>query len=381
MIQSIVRADSYDQTAMNAAVERHFAALHIEELIRPGLRVAIKPNLVGARRIEAAATTHPALVRAVALWFRARGVEDIVICDSPGGLYALSPLEGVYSATGMKTLEDVARLNRNTGFESVKTPKGCAQAAFNIISPLAEADLIVNIAKLKTHSMMLLSAGIKNLFGSIPGLQKPEMHYRHPDPEDFAAMLLELARTVSPVVTLIDAIDCMEGDGPTGGTVRRLGMTLAARDLFTQDTFCARLMGIDPDEVAMLRLARTQGLIDETIELIGDDPITAQLPFVRPRAAEVDFTSRLPAPLRRPARALLRRLLTPYPRLDEKKCIGYGKCAESCPPHTITVSGGKAHFTTAGCISCFCCQEMCPAKAIGVHKSVSRLISGRERHS
>ena len=288
MIESIVRCDNYDQDALNAAVERHFAALRAEELIRPDMRVVIKPNLVGARRPETAATTHPNLVRAVAVWLRARGVTNIVICDSPGGLYAVSPLQNIYAATGMKALSDVAELNADVSFQTVKAAGGGAIPSFNIVTPIAAADLVINIAKLKTHSMTLLSAGVKNLFGCVPGLQKPELHYRHPDIEDFSNMLVTLARTVSPALTLIDAIDGMEGDGPTGGTVRHLGLTLAARDLFTQDWFACSLIGIDPERVAMLRRAKELGLIDERVEIAGDQPIYAEPPFRQPRAAGVD---------------------------------------------------------------------------------------------
>lgn len=374
MIESIVRCDNYDQDALNAAVERHFAALNVEALLRPDMRVVIKPNLVGARRPEAAATTHPNLVRAVAVWLHARGVQSVVICDSPGGLYAVAPLQNIYAVTGMKALSDVAELNADVSFQTVRTKGGGAIPSFNIVTPIATADLVINIAKLKTHSMTLLSAGVKNLFGCVPGLQKPELHYRHPDIEDFSNMLVELARTVSPALTLIDAIDGMEGDGPTGGTVRHLGLTLAARDLFTQDWFACSLIGIEPERVAMLRRAKALGLIDERVEIAGDEPIYAEPPFKQPRATGVDFTGRLPEPLKKPLRAVLGRLLKPYPKLDVKKCVGCGKCAESCPPKIIVIADRRAHFTRRGCISCFCCQEMCPAKAIGVKRSLSRLI-------
>lgn len=376
MIQSVVRADSYDQAAMNEAVCRHFDALNIEDIIKPGMRVAIKPNLVGARRPDTAATTHPNLVRAVILWLRARGISDITVCDSPGGAYTPQHLDSVYRATGMAELADVACLNRDTGFVSVKAAEG--GTAFNIINPIAQADLVINIAKLKTHSMTLLSAGIKNLFGCIPGLQKPEMHYRHPEVNGFSDMLVSLARTVSPAVTLIDAVECMEGDGPTGGTVRHMGLTLAARDLFTQDALAARMMGIEPNEVAMLRVVQAQGLMDNEVIWAGDEPIYAQPPFKRPRASGVDFTGHVPRILQKPARAVMERLLKPYPRVDAKRCIGCGKCAESCPAHIIVLENKKAHFTRKGCISCFCCQEMCPVKAIGIQRRISALLSGRE---
>ncbi len=375
-VQSVVRCETYDQTAVNEAVARHFEALDVRGLLHPGVRVLIKPNLVAGRRPETAATTHPALVRAAALWLRERGVEHIALADSPGGLYALSALEPIYSVTGMKALGDVVSLNRDTGFQKRACPAGFENTSFNLINPVCEADLIINIAKLKTHAMTRLSAGVKNLFGCVPGLQKPELHYRHPDIEGFSEMLAELARLVSPQVTLLDAIDCMEGDGPTGGTVRHLGLTLASRDVFAQDWFAAGLVGIEPDSVGMLVKAKARGWFDpEAIELVGDEPVRAEPPFRLPQTASVDFTGSLPAFLRAPARKVMGRLLKPLPKVDPKKCVGCGRCAESCPPHIIVIENRKAKFTAKGCISCFCCQEMCPAHAI----SVKRIFGGRMR--
>ncbi|MBO4298754.1 MAG: DUF362 domain-containing protein [Clostridia bacterium] len=373
-IQSVVRCESYDQSVMNETVARHFEALKVAELLSPGTRALIKPNLIAARKPESAATTHPALIRAVALWLRERGVESIALADSPGGLYTPSILETVYAASGMKALGDVVELNRDTGFQTRACPPDFENASFNLINPVCQADLIIDIAKLKTHSMTRLSAGVKNLFGCIPGLQKPELHYKHPNIAGFSNMLIELAKLVAPQVTLIDAVDCMEGDGPTGGTVRRLGLTLASRDVFAQDWFAATLMGIDPESVGMLARAKARGWLDpDAIELTGDAPVYADPPFILPETTSVDFTGFLPAFLRAPARKALGRLLKPLPKVDPKKCVGCGRCAESCPAHIIRIENHKAKFTAKGCISCFCCQEMCPAHAI----SVKRIFGGR----
>ncbi len=375
-VQSVVRCETYDQSLMNEAVARHFAALKVEELLFPGARVLIKPNLIVPRKPESAATTHPAFVRAVALWLRERGVERIVLADSPGGLYTPAMLDAVYAASGMKALGDAAALNRDTGFQMRACPAGFENASFNLINPVCEADVIIDMAKLKTHAMTRLSAGVKNLFGCVPGLQKPELHYKHPNIEDFSNMLDELAKLVAPQVTLIDAVDCMEGDGPTGGTVRHLGVTLASRDVFAQDWFAATLAGIDPESVVMLARAKARGWLDpDAIEPVGDAPVYADPPFILPKTTSVDFTGFLPGFLRAPARKVMGRLLKPLPKVDPKKCVGCGRCAESCPAHIIRIENRKAKFTPKGCISCFCCQEMCPAHAI----SVKRLFGGKGR--
>ncbi|MBR7081362.1 MAG: DUF362 domain-containing protein [Oscillospiraceae bacterium] len=367
---SVLKNDAYAPDELYASVSAHFETLGIGELISPDMRVAVKPNLLAARRPEAVATTHPELVAAVVKWLQQNGVSDITVADSPAGPYTPSALKGVYSACGYTRLDGSVRLNYDCGFGEVVCAPGFRTRAFNIIDPIRNADFIINVCKLKTHAMTGISAGIKNLFGVIPGLQKPEMHYRNPDPDDFAGMLIDLAETVSPGVTLIDAIDCMEGNGPGGGTPKHVGLTLASRDVFSLDKHAAMLMGIDPDSVPMLRIAKERGLIDAPAEIYGFDALPCADPFVPPDTKSLDFTGYLPRFMRRGAAIVMDKLIRPIPRVDAAKCIGCGKCAESCPQHIISMGTGKASISRKGCISCFCCQEMCPARAIIVKRKI-----------
>lgn len=366
---SVCRTERYEDALLDAAIHRHFEHIRAEELIRPGMRVLIKPNLVAARRPETAATTHPALVRALVKKLKDMGVDRIVIADSPGGLYTASALSQVYAASGMKEMSELAELNYNTGWKQVFCPQGFENHWFNLIEPVLEADVVINVAKLKTHSMTMLSAGVKNLFGCVPGLQKPELHYRHPELEGFSGMLAELAKLVAPAITLLDAVDCMEGNGPTGGSPRHMGLTLAARNPFEQDAFAASLMGMEPQEIPMLRIARERGWYrPEELALMGDDVQPADPPFRAPDSAGVDFTDILPPFLRGAAAKTLRRIFRVVPVVNRTKCVGCGKCVESCPPHIAKIENGKAVFPRKGCISCLCCQEMCPAHAISVRR-------------
>ena len=152
----------------------------------------------------------------------------------------------------------VQNWNMDFSAQTVNCPAGFKNpCSFHLITPIVLT--IINICKLKTHAMTGYSGGIKNLFGTIPGLEKPQMHYRWPEIEDFSNMLLELAQTVAPQLTVIDAIDAMEGNGPTGGTSHPLHMLLAAKDFYTQDCFAAKLMGLEPTEIVMLRQALEKG--------------------------------------------------------------------------------------------------------------------------
>lgn len=369
MIQTVYRVSEYREELVDSAVEKALDALSVAEELKPDMRVVLKPNFVMAKEPEAAATTHPAVIAAVVRYLRRHGVQDITLAESSGGLYNAEHMRTLYRVCGVSGLD--CRLNMDFSAKTVVCREGFANHSFHLITPIAEADYIINLCKLKTHSMTGYSGGIKNLFGTIPGLEKPQMHYRWPEIEGFSRMLLELAQTVSPQITVIDAIDAMEGNGPTGGTVHPLHMLLAARDLYTQDYFAAGLMQLDPMEIVMIRQAVEQGLAKpEELTLVGDPLPDGLTPFRKPDTQTLDFSARMPVFLQRPFRAVMGKLFRSYPLLNREKCVGCGKCAESCPAHVIEIKERKAKFKKKGCISCFCCQEMCPMKAIEVRRAI-----------
>lgn len=371
MIQTLHIVPEYDEELIYTAVCSFMEELSIADDLRPGLKVVLKPNMVMARGTEIPATTHPLVVKCVARWLRAQGVTDITLAESSGGLYNAEHMKTVYSVCGMKQLEPLVKLNTDFSAKTVNCPSGFANHSFHIITPIVEADYIINICKLKTHAMTGYSGGIKNLFGVIPGLEKPQMHYRWPQLEDFSRMLVELSQIVKPQLTIVDAIDAMEGNGPTGGTSHPLHMLLAARDLYTQDYFAAKLMGLEPSDIVMLRQSTEKGLIKpEEITLMGDAVPENLVPFQKPDTQRLDFTGSVPGFLQKPFTFLAAKVLKSYPQLDREKCVGCGKCAESCPAHIIQIKNKKAVFKKRGCISCFCCQEMCPMKAISVKKAL-----------
>ena len=353
---SIQRTERYDANLLDRAVAAHFEALNVAKDLTPGMKVLIKPNLLTGRDPAMAVTSHPALLRAVANWLRAHGIEHITLADSPGGLYTPASLRKVYAACKLTQLSDVLTLNEDCTHGE--------KNGFNLLTPVLEADYIINCCKLKTHGLTVMSAGVKNLFGCIPGLQKPEWHAKRSTLEGFSEMLIDLCETVKPNLTLVDAIDCMEGNGPGGGTVRYMGYTLCSRSPYAVDEVGAQLMAL-PDRMApVIQAARKRSLPSGTIALEGDALIPASPAFKLPDA--IIGKERLLS-----FHGLFHHFFgrkRSYPKLIPNRCVGCGKCAESCPEHLIEIVDRKAVIQRKGCISSFCCQEMCPAHAIDVTK-------------
>lgn len=365
-----LKADSYQYETIKAAVDRHFALLGLDTLIQPGMRIVLKPNLLMKRAPEEATTTHPTLIAAIAEHLLGLGAGPVIIAESPGGLYNKTQLTGIYNATGMTEYSQRYgfALNDDFGYAEVPFPKGESCKAFNIITPLIQADLIISVAKLKTHGMTGLSGAVKNMFGSVPGLQKPELHYRFPDKMQFCNMLVDLWECVHPAITFVDAVEAMEGNGPSGGSGRKTGRIFCSTDPYALDLTLAHFIDMPTGQIPVLQNAIRRGLCPasfEQVTLLGDG-VSPIRDFQKPRQKNIDFLDYLPQWLQRPAKKAADHLLTPRPVVRVRDCVGCGKCAESCPQKIIRVENRKAKIDGKDCIRCYCCHEMCPVKAIDI---------------
>lgn len=361
----------YDDAQALNAVEKIFAACACTKTLGASTKVLLKPNLLAKHAPDAAVTTHPCIVKAVITALRARGVQDITLADSSGGVYNAAMISAVYKASGLAAVCEQQGVHLYTDCRAGAVAcEGALVHSFNIIEPAQDADFIIDLCKLKTHAMTGLTCAVKNMFGVIPGLQKAELHMRFPQKEHFGDMLVDLCECVRPSLVIVDGVVGMEGDGPSGGSPREVGLVFGGENPYSVDLFAARLIGIDPMRVPYLARAYARGLCENTFDAaLCAEPLPApvadyQLPSSY-EALETDFATRFPKPLQGFA-TWGRRLIAPHPHINTKKCIGCGKCAEICPASVITVTDKKAHIAPRACIRCFCCHEMCPVKAIDI---------------
>jgi uncharacterized protein (DUF362 family)/Pyruvate/2-oxoacid:ferredoxin oxidoreductase delta subunit len=368
---SVLGCKNYDIDVLDGIIESHFKALDPDGiLIKKGDNVAIKPNLLLKRNPNEATTTHPEFIAAIIRAVKRRGGVPI-IAESPGGPYNRYNLKSVYAGCGIEAIaqREGAQLNYDVGFTEVVSEDAKVCHSLNIIDPILRADVVISAAKLKTHAMMNYSGAVKNLFGVIPGLMKPEFHYRFPKKEDFANMLVDICERVKPAISFIDGIEGMEGNGPSGGTKRFVGVTLAGLNPHSLDLLASRLVGFTPQEVPTLGAAIERELCPKdisTLEIVGERAERFLVSFVKPESMGIDILAKLPAFLRKP----LTNALTPKPVILKPTCIGCGKCAESCPQKTISIANKKAVINYSKCIRCYCCHEMCPEKSIAIKKSL-----------
>ena len=367
---SCLHVDEYESERLYDAVKLQFEQLNLYGLIHRGQKIVIKPNLLMRRKPQQFTTTHPAVVEAVIRVLQDCGADQITIADSPGGPYTKALLSSVYGVTGMA---DVAKrrgvsVNTAVGYQTKRAgEKSVACSEFDVIDPICEADLIIDICKLKTHGMVGLSGAVKNMFGSVPGLMKPELHFRFPDENDFCNMLIDLCETVRPRICFVDAIDAMQGDGPSGGSLIHTGMLIAGTNPYDIDLVLCKIASLDPKKILTVKHAVSRGLSSENVDkvtVLGDE-VKIFEDFVPPANHGVDFKRKLPFWI---PKGIVRHFES-RPFVISKNCIGCGKCAESCPAHTIYIVNRKAKINNNKCIKCYCCHEMCPVNTIIIKRS------------
>lgn len=340
------------------------------KFIKPGDNVVIKPNFVSKKKPEEAVTTNPEFLNAVIVLAEKAG-GNVTIAESPGGPYNTAALKGVYSVCGAdEAIKGTnAKLNFDTSFTEVHYPEGKTVKTIPIINPILNADVIISLPKLKTHAMTSYTGAVKNLFGVIPGTYKAELHFRLDERKAFCSMLVDLCECVKPTLSIMDAVWGMEGNGPTAGVNRHIGLVMAAENPHALDIASCFLIDYKPDEVDTVREGIERGLtVDnaEKLEVVGEQlKGLVMKDFLKP---ESHFNLLKLISLPDSINAYLVNALASKPKTDYNICVSCGECARCCPPKAIDMSSGKPVIDEKTCIRCFCCQELCPKKAVKIKR-------------
>ena len=376
----IAKCPNYDRPSVEAALHESLQAFSRDnDLIAPGQKVVLKANLLQAQPPEKAVTTHPTLVAAVARWVRKAGATPI-IADSPGGLFTARTLRRVYQVTGMMRAaeEGGAALNYDVGSVLLPCPEGLMIKMVDSIRVVAEADAIISLPKLKTHSLTYFTGATKNLFGTVPGVSKAGYHTKLPTADKFSEMLIDILSCHKPVLTIMDAVVGMEGNGPSGGDPRYIGLLLTSTDGVALDVVATSVVGISPLSVPPIAAAARRGLTTghvEDIEVLGNCVDAVKVTgFKKPRTGSMDL-HKLPAKLPPLVRSWAAGQLLASPHAGSK-CIGCGVCVENCPVQAITIVAKRARMDLKSCLRCYCCHELCPVNAVELHQSLlGRLVN------
>lgn len=356
---AIIRCPDYDRRRVEEAVKKAVDLVGgMDSFVKSGMKVLVKPNLLSERKPEDAVDTHPEVVRAVVRLVKAAGGIPM-IGDSPGG-YGKN-IDEIFDASGMRDI------SKEEGVELLKFTSSTMVDGFPVARQVLEADRIISVPKMKTHCITVITAGIKNTFGTVTGVHKAGCHSKAPREEDLAPIIAKVHSISKPHLTILDGIAAMEGDGPSGGTVRKMDLVMASVDAVAMDACVAKVMGIEPGNVKVTINAHKMGLGEmdlARIEVVGDD--------INGFIAK-DFKLPQTTPLKFLPRAILNSLAVLVnfkPVIDMGRCRRCNLCKLACPVDCITISKGYCGVDHKKCVRCLCCHEVCPYKAIEIKRNL-----------
>jgi len=332
--------------------------------------VIIKPNLLAPAPPEKAMLTHPLVVRAAAEYVLGKGARPVISDSNAMGSFDKVLRVGGYTEV-LKGLNVEFREFTKSSLVDIGEPFGKIEIATDAL----DADVLINLPKLKTHAQMLLTLGVKNLFGCIVGIKKPEWHFRTGvDREMFARLLVKIHDSVKPTATILDGILAMEGQGPgRSGRPLNLGVLMGSDSAVALDVAVCRMLGISPDSLFTNKIALENGLAGH-LEMEGKLPAIDR--FELPSIAPLVFGP--PA-----LHGLLRKHLVQRPVVDHASCRACGECWKYCPAKAISDDRDNIAFDYEKCIRCYCCVEVCPQGALSAKETpagaIIRKILGRKR--
>jgi uncharacterized protein (DUF362 family)/NAD-dependent dihydropyrimidine dehydrogenase PreA subunit len=335
--------------------------LNIESLLKPlgglknfinkGEHVLLKTNLLNATRPEKCVVTNPAVISAVAKSvLKVGGIP--YIGDSPSGPFTKRKLKRVYEKSGLIKLSKQIgiELNYDTSSKKIVFPEAKRLQKISVCNFILNADKIISLPKIKTHSYMIMTLAIKIMFGAVPGLTKAKYHSIFFKKNDFADVLIDVFLLTKPNLIIMDGILAMQGEGPSGGEPVGLGIMLASEDSVALDLSVCKILDIEPIGIPTLKKAKIRKLWPLKIHYPLLSPIDVGFTgFILPSSAGYLVTGK-----KMPNRF-------PHPNL---KCVGCGECIDVCSRKAIMIVNKKADIDYLKCIKCYCCHEICTYNAL-----------------
>lgn len=363
---ALVKAETYDRATLDHSIARALELVGgLDQYVRPGTRVLLKPNLLSAKAPERAITTHPEFVAAVGRAVKALGGK-VSIGDSPAG--AEKGIDRLWRNCGLIEIAERDGFDLVNFEHSGSSPVKVGDQTYYIAKPVLEAEVIISLPKFKTHVLTILTGGIKNCFGCIPGFRKGLYHKEAPKPRLFASVLVDIFSAVRPTLTIVDAIVAMEGDGPSSGSPRQCGLIAVSDDAVAVDTVLGALVGLNPERVYTTQFAAERGLGVgklSRIQIAGERLQDVRIPdFVLPSSRKMELIPKF-------VYDSVSQFIWQLPQVDAEECTKCYMCVESCPTEAMIAQNEKSVPMVVDqlCINCWCCHEICPSKAIGIQKS------------
>lgn len=363
-----------DYSSAKEAIARALDLLGgLENVIDPGDRVLLKPNILAASLPEAATTTHPAVVSAMCEFVLNAGGKPVVGdgagISRPGATAKALKTSGIEEAA-LKAGAKVVNFE-TSGFTLVEVPEPLQFRKLYVANPVLEADVVISLPKLKTHELTYYTGAVKNFFGTLPLKCRKKTHPLGKR-DLFGEAVADIYSIIKPDFAVMDGIIGMEGNGPSHGEPVKSGVILASRDCVSLDIVAAEMIGFDPLKIPTTAGALKKGFGNQCPVVVGT-PLKEVKRKFKPSSGGVSMA---PSFLTRN----LGKYYTIYPRINQIKCTRCSACYNNCSPHAVErLEDGSFRINEKKCILCYCCRELCPNNAVEIKKSLlATLLTAKE---
>jgi uncharacterized protein (DUF362 family) len=237
-------------------------------------KVMLKPNIVVASPPEEGDITHPRVIEALVHYFQKRK-KEVIVAEGTGIFSTEEEFERLLRSTRYDALRDELNVPI-INLEQVEREELPWRYGSISLPRLMKDYEYINVPTMKTHLQAMVSLGMKNQKGLISMETKKMFHKRN-----LHACIFELSNVIQPTLTLVDAIYCIEGTGPTGppiGEVKRMDLLVAGKDMMSVDNICAQIMGFEVEDIGHLRSV-------DNIQVLGEKIEDVRSEFKRPNAS------------------------------------------------------------------------------------------------
>jgi uncharacterized protein (DUF362 family)/NAD-dependent dihydropyrimidine dehydrogenase PreA subunit len=373
---SIVKIEDYHSEEIYQAIQQSLFLLGgLENFLKPKSKVFVKINHISPPSpAEKGLVTHPAFTKEVLRFLKESGHRVTVGDDIQS-----KEEDGFFISNYRQVCQEleIPLINlKEKGFREVECQGQLLRKTY-LSRVCLEADYIINLPKLKTHSFTIYTGAVKNMYGIIPYGLRLKYHRQYIKNEDFSQMLLDILSCAPPCMNIMDGIIAMEGEGPSAGNLRKLGVILASSDAVALDAVATKIAGFNPLDIYTTYHAHTRGLGTgriEDIEVVGEKIHNIKAKNFKHSAIALGlFRRKLPSFLY----AYFQEKLVLIPEIKKEKCTACLECINICPMEVIKLHEDIAVIDKKNCIHCMCCHEVCRDNAIKLKRKLAgRVVQG-----